>query len=177
MRRQLLSAAAVIAAAGLMNVARIDRTNMPVDPAQTVEARTRMPEDVAAIFQRACLDCHSERTEWPWHSKVAPFQWLVAADVYGGRAHLNFSTWGRYTPDERTERMIGICEMVGSDRMPPRHYKLGHYPAAWLSDDDKKAVCDWVKTEVQLAAIGSSEADLPPASFASRRLTDDKGRR
>ena len=157
MVRLYITAAGVVAAIVLMNVARIERRNTPVDAAETIEAQTRMPQRVAAIFQRACTDCHTERTHWPWYSKVAPFQWLITADVYGGRSRLNLSTWGRYKGDERTERLAGICEMVAGDRMPLWHYKLAHYPAAWLSESDKKAVCDWVKSEVlELNAVGPS---------------------
>src|SRR5436190_4428880 len=82
------------------------------DPADSIGAQTRMPEHVAAILHRACSDCHTDRTRWPRYGKVAPFQWLISADVYGARAHLNLSSWGRYKPEERNERLIGMCEMV-----------------------------------------------------------------
>lgn len=147
MRILTLSVAGMVAAMAVMNLARIERRNTPVDGAETIEANTRMPQNVAAIFQRACSDCHTERTNWPWYSKVAPFQWMIAADVYGGRAHLNLSRWSRYREDERTERLMGICEMVADDRMPLWHYKLAHR-AARLTERDKKTVCDWVKSAV-----------------------------
>src|SRR3974377_2379085 len=73
--------AAAVAALALMNVARVDRKNMPANPADSIEAHTHMPPNVAAIFHRACQDCHTESTYWPWYSKVAPFHWLIAADV------------------------------------------------------------------------------------------------
>src|SRR5262245_40601623 len=104
MRKLYSSTLAGVAAMGLMNLARVDRTNLAVDPAQTIEAHSRMPATVAAIFRRACQDCHSERTDWPWYSAVAPFHWLMTADVYTARSHMNLSAWGRYTPEERTER-------------------------------------------------------------------------
>jgi len=140
-------ALALIGAVGLMNLARIDRTNPAVDPAQAIEAHTRVPSNVAGIFRRACQDCHSDRTEWPWYSAVAPFHWLMSADVYAARSHMNLSAWGRYTPEERTNRLIGICEMVVGNNMPLWYYKPAHYPSAWLSEGDKKAVCEWAKEE------------------------------
>ena len=140
----LIGLAAVVA---LMNAARVDRTNTPVHPSESIEAHTQMPPNVAAIFRRACHNCHSEQTDC-----VAPVHWLVTADVYGARERLNLSKWGRYTPEERTDRLISICEMVASNRMPLWYYKPLHYPDAWLSSPDRKAVCDWVKTQVQLSA-------------------------
>jgi hypothetical protein len=77
----------------------------------------------------------------------------MAADVYAARSHMNFSTWGRYTPEERTERLIGICEVVAGNRMPPWYYKPAHYPSAWILENEKKAVCDWAKAEVQRSLL------------------------
>ena len=152
MRKLTLLGAAAGVCIGLINVARVDRTNMPFKPAESIERQIQMPQNVAAIFHRACQNCHSEQTQWPWYSSVAPFQWLITADVYGAREHMNLSTWGRYTPEERTGRLVAICEMVASNKMPLRYYKPMHYPAAWLSEADKKAVCDWAKTEVLRSA-------------------------
>jgi len=156
MRRTYSIAAAAVAAIGIMNLPRVDRTNPPVDPQQGIEAYTRMPANVAAIFRRACQDCHSARTDWPWYSAVAPFHWLMTADVYAARDHMNLSAWSRYTPEEQTDRLIGICEMVAGGKMPLWYYKPAHYPSAWLSDGDKKAVCDWAKGEVQRSALTQS---------------------
>ena len=47
------------------------------------------------LFERACKDCHSNQTEWPWYSSVAPISWLVQSDVEEGRSHFNVSEWGR----------------------------------------------------------------------------------
>src|SRR5205085_3447155 len=46
-----------------------------------------------SLAQRACFDCHSNETVWPWYSKIAPVKWLVAKDVADGRRKLNFSDW------------------------------------------------------------------------------------
>jgi Haem-binding domain len=144
---------AAVAAMGLMNLPRIERTNPAEDAAGAIEAHTRMPVNVAAVFRRACQDCHSDQTDWPWYSAVAPFHWLITADVYAARNHMNLSAWGRYTAEERTERLIGICEMVAANKMPLWYYKPAHYPSAWLSAGDKKAVCDWAKAEVQRSTL------------------------
>jgi Haem-binding domain len=148
MRRFYSITLPIAAAIGLMNLARVDRTSPAENPAEAIEAHTRMPENVAAIFRRACRDCHSQRTDWPWYSAIAPLHWLMTADVYAARSHMNLSVWDRYTPEERTERIIGICEMVAANKMPLWYYKPSHYPSAWLSESDKKAICDWAKEEV-----------------------------
>src|SRR6056297_3230811 len=45
------------------------------------------------LAERACFDCHSNETEWPWYSNIAPVSWLVQHDVDEGRHELNFSDW------------------------------------------------------------------------------------
>ncbi|MDH5429724.1 MAG: heme-binding domain-containing protein, partial [Nitrospirota bacterium] len=73
----------------------VNRTNPPME-----EEIVALP-DVKAILKRACYDCHSNETIWPWYSQVAPASWLLAWDVAEGREELNFSTWNRYTQKKR----------------------------------------------------------------------------
>jgi hypothetical protein len=42
---------------------------------------------------KACFDCHSNETKWPWYSNVAPFSFFVQKHVDKGRKALNFSEW------------------------------------------------------------------------------------
>src|SRR3954467_130154 len=48
-----------------------------------------------ALAKRACFDCHSNETKWPWYSNVAPISWQVQNDIEGARRHLNFSEWDK----------------------------------------------------------------------------------
>ena len=45
------------------------------------------------LAQRACFDCHSNETVWPWYSYLFPMATLIQNDVERGRAVLNFSEW------------------------------------------------------------------------------------
>ena len=65
-----------------------NHTNPPV----VQEPSWNRPE-TRAIVKRACFDCHSNETVWPWYSNVAPVSWLIYRDVAEGRQHLNFSEW------------------------------------------------------------------------------------
>jgi hypothetical protein len=79
---------------------------------------------------RACFDCHSNATTWPWYSNVAPVSWLVQSDVDEGRKILNFSEWNR--PQEGSEAANAVAE----GEMPPWQYKILH-GSARLSDREK----------------------------------------
>lgn len=70
------------------------RTN----PAVTAEPPWDSPR-TRELFFRACGDCHSNETRWPWYSRVAPASWLVAHDVAEAREHLNVSEWDRPQKD------------------------------------------------------------------------------
>ena len=84
------------------------------------------------LFFRACADCHSNETEWPWYSRYAPVSWLVAHDVYEGREHLNVSMWGLRAYEDADD----AAETVREGEMPPWFYVVPH-PEAELSGQQK----------------------------------------
>ena len=92
--------------------------------------------DTKALVRRACYDCHSNETTWPWYSHVAPVSWLVQNDVNGGRGHLNFSEWDR--PQEHAK---DVTQEVKQGDMPPWFY-LPMHPNAKLTDADKQALIE-----------------------------------
>lgn len=121
---------------------RPERANPPGDPARAIEAGVEVPPGVRALLDRACADCHSNRTAWPWYSQVAPVSWLVANHVRDGREHLNLSDWpGRHKPEKLLDE---ICEEVEKDAMPLASYRALH-PGAKLSPADKQAICAWTR--------------------------------
>ena len=74
-----------------------------------------------AVFYRACRDCHTNETIWPWYSHVAPASWLVQHDVDEGRSHLNVSEWR-----EQKQHGDEAAEMVQTGEMPPWFYSPLH---------------------------------------------------
>jgi len=79
-----------------------------------------------------CFQCHSNETEWPWYSNIAPGSWLIAFDVIEGRRKFNFSDWGN-NPGELNE----IVENIQSGAMPPIQYWVAH-PNSRLTDAQKQ---------------------------------------
>jgi hypothetical protein len=102
-----------------------------VSPPVTREVRWDAPA-TRALAQRACFDCHSNLTTWPWYSRVAPVSWLVANHVNDGRRRLNFSEWDR----PQREALKDVDEAVTSGDMPIWNYVMIH-PEAKLSDVEK----------------------------------------
>ncbi len=105
-----------------------------------------------ALFFRACRDCHSNETVWPWYSSVAPVSWLVARDVDEARSHFNVSTWG---PD--SEHGEDAAEKVEEGEMPLWYYRPLH-PEARLSDSEREALIQGLKATFGSGESGSDES-------------------
>ena len=116
------------------------RTNPPSDPASSFEAVARPPAEVTRLVNRACRDCHSNESVWPWYSKVAPVSWLVAQDVKEGRSRLNFSEWGRFGPEMARSRLRKVCEQAREGEMPLWYYVPLH-PEAKLDNAEITTLC------------------------------------
>jgi len=103
-----------------------DHDNPPV--------RTSAPwpsAEVEELAVAACYDCHTNETDWPWYSNVAPMSWLVQRDVDRGRDELNWS--------EGDDDFHDAAEAIENGDMPPTQYTLNH-PEARLSRDAKDAL-------------------------------------
>jgi hypothetical protein len=122
-------------------VVRPARTNPAVEPSKTIEAHVEVPPNVDAIFTRACDNCHSNRTTWPWYSNVAPVSWLVTNDVNEARQHLNFSDWEARHHHEESP-FDEMCKQLRDGDMPPATYRMMH-PEAHLTPADVETVCAW----------------------------------
>ena len=136
---------------GLLLIAqfvRPARTNPPVDESQTIQARAQMTPDVAAIFDRSCRDCHSNKTVWPWYTNVAPISWFIANHVSEGRHSMNLSEWGRLDQDRQDRKLRQICDEIQDGAMPLSTYTPLH-PGSTLSEQDKKTLCAWTDAERQ----------------------------
>ncbi|GAB4533739.1 MAG: hypothetical protein Fur0018_23280 [Anaerolineales bacterium] len=106
-----------------------NHTNPPVvSEPQWPDTQTR------ALAQRACFDCHSNETTWPWYSNVAPISWMTQHNVSEGRSKLNFSEWNNGGHGEGAHEMV---EALQEGKMPPFDYLIMH-PEARLSDAERQ---------------------------------------
>lgn len=102
------------------------------------------PPEVEATLRRACFDCHSNETEWPIYSRIAPGSWLMARDVKNGREHLNFSKWGEVDAEERQMDMETCWEQIEAGEMPKWFYVYPMHLSARLSEADKQLLKGWL---------------------------------
>jgi hypothetical protein len=131
---------------------RPNRTNPPIVEAETLEATTHVPADVAAILNRSCGDCHSHKTTYPWYSNISPASLFLVNHIEHGRSHLNFSVWNTYDKKKKSHKMEEIQEQVEGGMMPLGSYLWIHRNAV-LSESEARALIDWtVKVREDLAA-------------------------
>jgi hypothetical protein len=122
------------------------RTNPAVDESQTIFARAQMTPPVAAIFNRSCVDCHSNKTVWPWYTNVAPVSWFIVNHVNEARPRLNLSEWGKLDRDRQSKKLQQICDQVSDGGMPLSTYTPLH-PGSKPTPVDVKVLCDWTDAE------------------------------
>jgi hypothetical protein len=129
----------------------VHKNNPPV----TTEAPG--PPEVRAVFERVCFDCHSNQTDWPWYSHVAPVSWLVAHDVEEAREHLNFSEWDSYPAEKQHRLREEVWEEVEEGEMPLWFYTPLHLVAR-LSDKDKELIRLWSRQDTRSRPLASEGA-------------------
>jgi hypothetical protein len=135
MRRDVALGTVLLAILIGMQFVRMPRTNPPA----TREVRWDTPA-TRALAGRACFDCHSNATVWPWYSRVAPASFLVVDHVDGGRRRMNFSEWDKPQPATFKD----VEENVTSGEMPIWNYLLLH-PEARLAPAETKQLLDGLR--------------------------------
>ena len=137
-KRTLIVGGAVAVAIQLVP---IHRTNPPVTSEIQVSA------DVHAVLKRACYDCHSNETRWPWYAAIPPASWLVVRDVTIGRKEMNFSNWTLYSTAVRTRKARWMNRSLQQENMPPWEYRLVH-PDARVTEAERIELERWLRLQM-----------------------------
>jgi len=138
MLKKILIALAIIVV-GIQFIT-VNRSNPPVT------GKIDAPSNVLSILKASCFDCHSNETEWPWYSYVAPVSFLVSADVEDGRKRVNFSEWDKYDEEKRAKKLDAIIEEVEEGEMPLSKYTLMH-PDAKMDQAKIRVLKDWINND------------------------------
>lgn len=152
-RTKWMLALLVVLMAGIQ-FARPARTNPQEVFSKTIFADAAVWQDAPKTIERACMDCHSSRTRWPWYSNVAPVSWLVADDVAEGREKMNLSSWAKYDQAQKSVLLEDIFNLVKAHSMPLPIY-IPMHPEAKLSEQERGEIMAWAKAaRARLEAAG-----------------------
>lgn len=112
-----------------------------VNPPVVSEPKWSSPQ-ARALVKEHCFQCHSNETEWPWYSNIAPGSWLISMDVIEGRGEFNFSDWNK-NPGELDE----MIEQIQRGGMPPIQYWIAH-PNSRMNAQQKQELISALKSSV-----------------------------
>lgn len=164
--RKLVLIVVAVLAAGFLLIQLVPYGRAHDNPPVVAEPNWDSPQ-TRELAQRACFDCHSNETTWPWYASVAPVSWMVQHDVDEGRQHLNFSAWNQSRAEDGREEREGnepeeMGEVVLNGEMPPAQFLLTH-PEARLTDAEKAALADGL----------AATAGLSPSSAGADHDSDE----
>jgi len=161
-----------------LQIFQIDQSNPPVQKERGLMAAVAPPADVSNLLEKACYDCHSHQTRYPWYARIQPVGWWLKKHIEQGREHLNFSDWASYNAEKKAHKAMEAAEEVAEEHMPIRPYLLTHAEAR-LSQEQRQRLARWFEA---LAASGESNISekvrqsVPPEQLPPRpaEATEDR---
>ncbi len=109
-------------------------------------ADTNAPSEIGEIIKKACADCHTNSTKYPWYSKIAPLSFKISTHIIKGKKELNFSEWQSYSIKKREHKLEEIIEELDDKEMPLKSYLLMHEEAR-LTQKQIKMIKNWATTK------------------------------
>lgn len=104
-----------------------------------------MPQEIHALLQKKCYDCHSNNTTYPWYSYVQPVAWWLNSHIVEGKEHLNFSAFASYDKKKADHKLEEVVEEVTEGAMPLTSYTLIHRDAI-VTAEEAIALRNWVSS-------------------------------
>jgi hypothetical protein len=120
------------------NISTAEQTNSFFTAYQT-------PADVKSILDKACLDCHSNNTSYPWYANLQPVAWFLDRHVRDGKKELNFDEYTNRNLRFQYHKMEEVVEQVEDGKMPLNSYIMIHRDAK-LTDAEKQKLIDWANS-------------------------------
>lgn len=104
-----------------------------------------VPENVQAILNKSCMDCHSNNTIYPWYDNIQPVAWWLDRHVREGKRELNFDEYGTYNLRRKYHKMEEVAQQVRDGEMPLKSYTITHADAR-LTKEERQLLIDWSET-------------------------------
>jgi hypothetical protein len=131
----------------------------PVDRSLPAETNVlAVPADLEPVLERACFDCHTNRTRWPWYGYVAPASWFLEKHVREGREHLNFSEWPT-DPNKIRHQYHEIEEVMEEGEMPLPSYLWIHRDAELTLEETERLIAWATAARAAVPQAGDGDED------------------
>jgi len=118
----------------------MDKNEQGYASIETFELETRPSPEVAALLKTNCYDCHSDQTEYPWYSQIAPVSFWLDDHIRDGKKHFNVSEWASYSTKKKDHKLDELIEEVKEGEMPLDSYTWVH---GGLSEEQQQLLVQW----------------------------------
>ena len=145
----------LLAALVVIQFFRPEKNTATGPQANHISARYTVPANVNDIMQRACNDCHSNNTVYPWYANVQPVAWWLADHVYEGKGELNFDEFLTYSQKKAHHKLEEVNEMVKEGEMPLQSYTIIHQDTK-LSEPQKLEIATWADGLMKEIALANN---------------------
>lgn len=122
-----------------------------------------VPQDVKHVLDKACLDCHSNNSSYPWYSKFQPVDWWLNGHIKKGKKGLNLDEYTNKPLRYQYHKMEEVVEMVEEKEMPINSYTWTHRDAR-LTDDERLLLIGWAR-----GIMDTMKAQYPLDSLVSKK--------
>lgn len=133
--------------------------------ATDIEKHYEVPENVKATLSKACRDCHSNNTVYPWYWNIQPVAWWLDGHIRDGKRHFNLSEFASYPPKKAEHKLEELVESQEDHWMPLESYTKLHSEARLTSTESKELI-DWanalrqkIKLENPAAFVGGDDKE------------------
>ncbi|HNU16015.1 MAG TPA: heme-binding domain-containing protein [Chitinophagaceae bacterium] len=104
-----------------------------------------VPADVKTILEKACNDCHSNNSNYPWYANLQPVHWWMEKHIKDGKKHLNYDEYTSRPLRYQYHKMEETIEMIKEGEMPLNSYTWTHKDAK-LSEQEKTKLISWAES-------------------------------
>lgn len=109
-----------------------------------VEKIYSTPSNVHSILEKACYDCHSNNTVYPWYFNIQPVAWWMNNHIEEGKHRINFSDFGSDPIRWQYKKMESAMKEIKEGGMPLDSYTWIHKNAI-LTSDEKQTLLNWAQ--------------------------------
>lgn len=110
----------------------------------SIGTRYAIPGPVESVLEKACTDCHSNNTSYPWYSKIQPVDWWLDGHIRDGKKELNLDEYTNKSLRYQYHKMEEVIEMVKDETMPLESYTWIHKDAK-LTAEERSVLTNWAQ--------------------------------
>jgi hypothetical protein len=155
----------VLALVVLLAIAQVVRPtkNNSGDTQKDISTLYPMPDDVKMIVNKACADCHTNNTNYPFYANIQPLAYWIEDHVKEGKRHFNFNEFASYRIAKQNHKLEEVIEQIKEGEMPMYSYTLIHKEAR-LTDAEKATLINWCQS-----IMDSLKANYPADSLVIKK--------